>query len=168
MKIEINAQAKACQAQQAAYDRNACPVQQAGAVNTEGAAFSKSAEDTFIEELKQQGMQTDAGSASNKSRTEILEGLMTENDVAALKEYSDDFEDEELEVIVTVVEKIKTQLATYCDDYDSGMVDDLSPEQLEKLSSLTGDVMHVAHKLAQKNLPVTEKIISDAMSALDL
>lgn len=138
-----------------------------GIVDTSGVSFQKNPEDSFIAQLEQQ-VQAGDGEIQAKSKTEVLESLVTEKDLAAFKEYSDDFEDEELEVIVTVVEKIKAQLATYCDSYDSGMVDELSPEQLEKISAIAGNAMHVAQKLAESNLPVTEQNITDALSALEL
>lgn len=144
----------------------------AGIVDTSGVSFQKNQEDSFVAQLEREqniSVENPGGAAAKRSRTDVLNDLVTEKDLAAFKEYSDDPENEELDVIVTVVEKIKIQLATYCDDYDSGMpVDDLSMEQLEKLSDVTGNVIHVAKKLSENNLPVTEDNIMDCLSAMEL
>lgn len=170
MKIEANSQIKTyAPSEQTAQSAAVYQSGQTGIIDTSGVSFQKNPDDTFIAQLeKEQGIDTANMGAGARSKTEILESLATEKDLAAFQEYSDELEDEELDVIVTVVEKIKTQLAIYCEDYDSGMVDSLSSKQLEKLSSITGNAAHVAHKLAQKNLPVTEQNVMDVLSAMEL
>lgn len=151
-------------------------VEQAKASDNDlGVSFEKNRSDLFIEQLEQakknssaqdQTMGTEAKNA--KSNLEILSNMVTERDLEEFKKHSEQLEEEELDVIVTVVEKIKTQLATYCEDFDSGMVNDISSEELAKLSNLTGNAVHVAKKLSQKNLPVTEDNVADTLSALEL
>lgn len=166
MKIEANNHVRV-QTYNEAVDQDMKVMRESTRTDAAGATFQKNHEENFVEQFEKKhnvGM----GDASARSRTDILKDLVTEKDLAALREYGDETEDEELEVIVTVVEKIKTQLATYCDDYDSGMLDDMSVEQLEKLSDVMGNVMHVAKKLAENNLPVTEENLTDSLSALEL
>ncbi len=141
---------------------------------SQGVSFEKNRNDFFIEQLERakkgdntEAVDTEPAKAA-MSKLEILSNLTTERDLAQFKEHSEDLEAEELDVIVTVVEKIKTQLAAYCEDYDSGMVDELSSEELDKLSHLTGTAVDVARKLRQNNLPVTEENITETLSALEM
>ncbi len=169
MKIDVNTQA--VQYAQAGY---LAPDGRVGAAAPEyeaaGASFEKNTKDVFVEQMqkaaeKEEGQGAAAGA---KSRTEILNNLVTERDLAQFKEFGDDLEEEELDVIVTVVEKIKAQLMTHCDDYEAGMAQELSAEQLEKISATTSGAVYIAKKLAQHNVPVTEENVTDTLNALDM
>lgn len=169
MKIDVNSQA--VQYAQAGY---MAPDGRVGVAapeyETAGASFEKNTQNVFVEQV-QKAVEKEAGqdaAAGAKSRAEILSNLVTERDLAQFKEFGDDLEEEELDVIVTVVEKIKAQLMTHCDDYEAGMAQELSAEQLEKISATTSGAVYIAKKLAQHNVPVTEENITDTLNALDM
>lgn len=140
--------------------------------NSQGVSFEKNRNDMLIEQAEQvrSGKRNTEGTDEQtaKSKLEILSNLVTERDLEQFKKHSEELEEEELDVIVTVVEKIKTQLATYCEDFDSGMVEDISSKELSKLSHLTGNAVHVAQKLSENNLPVTEENVMDTLLALEM
>lgn len=171
MKIDVNNQAV-----HYAQTGHVMPDGKVGAAAPEyesaGASFEKNTQNVFVEQLEQAqkatGKEVQGAAAGAKSRVEILNNLVTERDLEQFKEFGDDLEEEELEVIVTVVEKIKAQLAVHCDDYEAGMTQELSAEQLEKISATTSDAVHIAKKLAQHNLPVTEENVTDTLNALDM
>lgn len=173
MKIDGNNQAlRAVRLEQSIQENQAAQAKVSN--SSQGVSFEKNRNDLFIEQLERakkgeqgQTQETDAPRDA-KSKLEILSNLATERDMAQFKDYSEEMEEEELEVIVTVVEKIKTQLATYCDDFDSGMVEELSSEELSKLSHITGNTMDVARKLKENNLPVTEENVTETISALEM
>lgn len=170
MRVDANSQAA-----QIVPAGQTVPESRAGTVMPEyespGASFEKNTRTVFVEQLEQaqKAGQVEGkigAGAEAKSRAEILKNLVTERDLEQFKEFGDDLGEEELEVIVTVVEKIKAQLAVHCEDYDAGMEQELSPEQLEKIAATAGGAVYIARELARHNLPVTEENISDTLNAI--
>ncbi len=174
MKIDGNSQVLRTVRLERNLQENAAG-QAAAVADSQGAAFEKARNDLFVEQLEriQSGSGVEESIAGSpgmdaKSQLEILSGLTTERDLEELKKQTENLEEEDIEVLVTVVEKIKTQLAAYCDGFDSGMVEDLSDEKLEQLSGLTGAAVHVAKKLQERNLPITEENITGMLSAMEM
>lgn len=137
-----------------------------------GASFEKTKNQILIDQAGQMAAEGADSTVDPKTRAknnlDVLSNLVSKKDLEQMKEYTENLEEEELEVIVTVVEKIKTQLATYCEDFDSGMVENLSKAQLEKISGNASQVAHVARKLAENNVPVTEDNITETLSAMEM
>lgn len=96
-----------------------------------------------------------------------LANKMTEDDLAELKKQGEDAQEESVDVIVTVVDKIKTELATYCDDYQPVM-NDLSSAQLKELAGTSQNAEHIARKLKESQLPVTEDNVRSIERAMAL
>lgn len=114
--------------------------------------------------------ETEQGASAVKETMEQLTALsnvMTEKDLEELEKEGADAEEEPLDVIVTVVDKIKTKLAAYCDDYEPVM-NDLSSEQLQKIAGSVPNAVHIADKLTQSQLPVTQDNIMETQNALEM
>lgn len=138
----------------------------------QGASFEKTKNQVLMEQagrMKTEKEDNDFDStARSRKNLDMLSNFVSRRDLEQMKEYTENLEEEEVEVIVTVVEKIKTQLTVYCDGYDSGMVDSLSGEQLKKISGDASQAARIAKKLAENNVPVTEDNITETMSAMEM
>ena len=137
-----------------------------------GAVFENGVVDKYIEKATEGGSAAldSAESLDSKQMQKQLSMIAdtTSEELEQIKEDTDNFEDEEINTIVTVQEKIRMQLAAYCDDFDSGMVEDFSEEELNVISSMKGNAALWAKKLKEANLPVTQKNLESMQYAIEL
>lgn len=116
-----------------------------------GAVFENGVVDKYIEKATEGGSAAldSAESLDSKQMQKQLSMIAdtTSEELEQIKEDTDNFEDEEINTIVTVQEKIRMQLAAYCDDFDSGMVEDFSEEELNVISSMKGNAALWAEKI---------------------
>lgn len=151
---------------------NAGAAQAASVQDDAGAAFEKGRQDLFVQQLEriQDGDNQDVDVLENgspKSKLEVLSNLVTERDMAQLQEETKDMEEEELDVIVTVVEKIKIQLAAHGNEAMADIAGDISAEKLQKAAGTASNAVDLARKLKENNLPVTEDNINGMLAALE-
>ena len=102
-----------------------------------------------------------------KDSLAVLSDTMTAEDYLAMEEQGYDYDNTEVESIVTVVDKIKISLAAHCEDYDMPMPD-VDVEQLEKLSGNIDLAYSIANRLKDNNLPVTEENVEDILQTVEM
>lgn len=90
---------------------------------------------------------------------------MNEQFLAELQKEMDSLEEEDVEAIVTVQEKIRMKLEAFCENFDSGMVEEFSAEQLASIGQMEGNSVLWANKLKENNLPVTDFNIRNIQAA---
>lgn len=170
MRIDINEEINKTQIKQPVNNTIAAAAQNSKETGV-SAVFENGIIDGFLEKEKNSGVESYDESFENKKKQQKLCSVvnsMNEKELAQIKEESACVEDEEIEAIVTVQEKIRMKLAAYCDDFDSGMVEEFSKEQLSQISSMEGNVYAWANKLKDEGIPVTEYNLTNVKNALEM
>lgn len=101
-----------------------------------------------------------------KSALVALGNTATSKDLSDLDEEGYDLEDDKVDTIVTVTDKIQIYLATHCEDYQ--ITGDISKEEIEEVAGSSQIAMEIARKLHESNLPITKDNIEDTKEALDI
>ncbi|NLZ81213.1 MAG: hypothetical protein GX913_05365, partial [Clostridiales bacterium] len=101
-----------------------------------------------------------------KNALDTLASQMTGKDYDAFMEEGYSFDDTKVEELVTVVEKIKIKLATYCEDYE--LTSDVDIDKIEAVVGSAGMAYSVVDKLNKNNLPVNEETVSEIMEAFEV
>lgn len=138
-----------------------------------GAVFENGVVDHYIENKEKCGSEAldSAESTENKQLQESLvslAGSVTEEELSQIEEELENYEDEDIETIVTVQEKIRMQLSAYCEDFDSGLVEEFSEEEIAAIGNMEGNSAVWAKKLKEVGLPVTETNLENIKYALEL
>lgn len=141
-----------------------CAVSGLGQVtNTQSAAQSAKAliqeADDVLEQLKQ-------SAETAKGSLDALFKKLSGADCVKLDEEGYGLNDTEPEKIVTVVERIKIMLATYCEDYQvTGQNIDM--DKVEQVAGSAGLANAAADRLSGYDVPVTEENLNDMEEAFD-
>lgn len=102
-----------------------------------------------------------------KDAMDYLSNTMSMEDYEKYLEEYGELEDTEVETIVTVVDKIRISLATYCEDYE-GELDGISREAIEKIVGNPALASAVAGQMKEQNLPVTEENLARVVEAVSM
>lgn len=102
-----------------------------------------------------------------KEAMDYLSNTMTMEDYEKYLEEGGNLEDTEVETIVTVVDKIRISLATYCKDYE-GDLDGISKDAIEKMVGNPALASTIANQMKEQNLPITEENLARVMEAVSM
>jgi Family of unknown function (DUF6240) len=113
-------------------------------------------------------MEAMAGNPSEfvKGALTALGNTATSKDLTDLDEAGYDLENDKVDTIVTVTDKIQIYLATHCEDYE--VVGDISDEAIKEVAGNSQTAAQIAKKLQESNLPITKDNIEDSEEALDI
>lgn len=124
-----------------------------------------SEEKTDVEELEKEGFGADG--AWMKQQMAILSNITSENDYEKLEEKGYGGQDVEVEGIVTVVDKIKAELAKAGVDTQI-FGEELSTKDLEEITGSTAVANQITRALQAADLPETEENLTETKEALEI
>lgn len=117
--------------------------------------------------------QEDIMKAATEEPSEFVRGALTalgntatSKDLSELDESGYQLEDDKVDTVVTVTDKIQIYLATHCKDYE--VTGDISAEVIEKVAGNTPMAAEIANKLNESNLPLTKDNVTESMEAFDM
>lgn len=105
------------------------------------------------------------GSLNKQCVDKLLQSL-TEQDLKYLQDEGIDSENEDVKNFVTVMDKIKIQLALYCDDFQM-YGSDISMSDLESVSGSYSNAQKLTEKLNEKKISAPAKAVSDGTQAFE-
>lgn len=119
-----------------------------------------------IEEFQQKVESEGATAGDRKKQMAVLSNTLSPEDYKKLKEEGFSIHETEGQTIVTVTDKIKTQLAKAGVDV-SAMGDSLSKEQLEAIGGSVAAANQLERAFAQADLPDSKENMTDGLEALN-
>jgi len=173
MRVDINEEIKALPQPQSGRAVMAAAESSNDRSDGAGAIFENGALDNFIENenFGNKDKLEDKDSLDSKQKQQQLQSLansMNEEYLAEIKDETESVEDEEVEAIVTVQEKIRMKLEAFCDDFNSGVLEEFSSEELACIAAMEGNAALWANKLKEADLPVTEFNIKNIQNAMTM
>lgn len=173
MRIDINDEFNRVAAQNTQSSVNSPSAAKNVSSNNLSVILENGVTDGYIENDKKISAEESNNSEDfeNKQKQQQLCALansMNEKELEQIKEDTDSIEDEDVDVLVTVHDKIIMKLEAFCDDFDSGMIEEFSDEELDAISSMGGNAALWARKLKEGNIPITEYNISNIQAALEM
>lgn len=115
---------------------------------------------SYEEQIKNQAMQI-------KNNLKALYNSMSCGDYAAITEDGTDINNMEVKDIVTVVDRIKIMLATYCRHSDYQM-DNINVDDIKQVLGSSVNVYNVAKKMEEADIPLTEDNFNDTITAYEM
>lgn len=115
---------------------------------------------SYEEQIKNQAMQI-------KNNLKALYNSMSCGDYAAITEDGTDINNMEVKDIVTVVDRIKIMLATYCRHSDYQM-DNINVDDIKQVLGSSVNVYSVAKKMEEADIPLTEDNFNDTITAYEM
>lgn len=171
MKIENQLFDKIAKAAQDIYKKTERVFADNTVQNDKGVIYGGSSVDTPIFADENVAVQdVDNGQTADvkaKEAMDYLSNTMSMEDYEKYLEEGGDLEDTEVETIVTVVDKIRISLATYCEDFE-GDLDGISKEAIEKMVGNPALAATIANQMKEQNLPITEENLARAMEAISM
>lgn len=170
MRIDINEEIKNLTNQQSS--RNVAAASEVLNLKSDvsAAVFENGVSDGFLENenIGKNNNLDEKDCFDAKQMTKDMQALansMNEQFLAELQKEMDSLEEEDVEAIVTVQEKIRMKLEAFCENFDSGMIEEFSAEQLALIGQMEGNSVLWANKLKENNLPVTDFNIRNIQAA---
>ncbi len=169
MKIENQFFDKIAKAAQDVYKKTEAVFGEKQTSNDKGVIYGGSSVDApiFAGEKSTALGTEEIGKNPVKESASYLGNTMTKEDYEAYMEEAGNLEDTEIETIVTVVDKIRINLATYCQDFQ-GELDGVSKEAVEQIVGNPAFAATIAGQLKEQNLPITEANFAKVMEAVSM